>query len=452
MSPVRLRISWNAWRGRQRIERGRGCAQARGRRSYLTSITRDRFGTSKWFLDLTAWTAALAISGYPVAALISTFAGVSDDSISVIFRLLVFGLAAVAFWRNASRVPLVALDGWLTLFWLIYAGRLLWDWTEPSVVGADIAIQIFIASVMIPTLAVGVSARNWNDRNSAWCFLAVGTLVCAGGLWLNASGSAADAALYETTGRLSFDKVNPISLGHVACTTMLATLVLGTDSRWKFFRGLIVVACAGVALWMLYLAASRGPVVSLVCCLAAYVVARGAWAHTLAIAVVIYIAVGTLEVVDVSSLLETLRLTEVGTDASSLERHEEINQALAEFEKHPWLGSSYALPSGDYPHNIFVEAAMALGVPGLALLAIISLRSLSASLWALNAGYRFAALLLVQFLVAGQFSGTLYGWPGLWIGIAVLMTLRRNELHKYGRPGAAPGSLAPAIGFKVVPR
>ncbi|MGH6804122.1 MAG: O-antigen ligase family protein, partial [Methyloceanibacter sp.] len=246
--------------------------------------------------------------------------------------------------------------------------------------------------------------------------------------WLNAVGLVGKTALYDETGRLSLEKVDPISLGHVACTTVLAALVLGTDCRWKFVRGLIVVACAGVALWMLYLAASRGPVVSLVCCLAVYVVARGAWVHMLAIAVAIFVAIGVLELVDVGSLAETLRFTEVGTDSTSLDRYQQIDEALAEFEKNPWLGSSYALPNGAWPHNIFVEAAMAMGVPGLALLVIVSLRSLSASLWALNAGYRFAALLFVQFLVGGQFSGSLYGWPGLWIGIAVLMALRRNDL------------------------
>ncbi|MDQ6703604.1 MAG: O-antigen ligase family protein [Pseudomonadota bacterium] len=380
-----------------------------------------------WFLDLTAWTAAVAVSGYPVAALISTYAGVSDNSVSVIFRLFVVGLAAVAFWRGAARAPMVAPDGWLMLFLLVYATRLIWDFTEPDVVGVDFAIQNFIAAAMIPAFAIALHVRSWDERNVAWCFLTVGTLVCAGGLWLNAAGLAGDAVLYDTTGRLSFEKVNPITLGHVACTTVLAALVLGPDRGSKLFRGLML-ACAGVALWMLYLAASRGPVVSLVCCLAAYSLARGAWAHALAIAVAIYVAIGVLELVDVGSLAETLRFTEVGTDASSLDRFQEIDEALEEFEENPWLGSSYALPSGGWPHNIFVEAAMATGVPGLALFVIVSLRSLSASLWAFNAGYRFAALLLVQFLVAGQFSGSLWGLPGLWIGVAVLMALRRNDL------------------------
>ena len=230
---------------------------------------------------LTAWTAALMVSGYPVAGLISTYAGVSNNSISVIFRLSVVGLAALAFWRSTSRIPIVALDGWLMLFWLVYTTRLIWDLAEANAEGADFALQMFIVSVIIPTLAIALPVSSWDERNVALCFLTVGTLVCAGGLWLNAAGLVGDVALYETVGRLSFEKVNPISLGHAACTTVLAALVLWTDGS-RLLRGL-ALSCAGAALWMLYLAASRGPITALVCCLATYSLARGAWAHILGI-------------------------------------------------------------------------------------------------------------------------------------------------------------------------
>lgn len=429
----------------------RSWTQAADGTPYVNENAREGFEAPIWFLDLTAWTATAAVSGYPVAALISTYAGVSDNSISVIFRLFVIGLASAAFWRSAWRAPMVALDGWLTLFWQVYTMRLIWDLTEPSVVGADDALQYLILATMIPTLAIALTVRSWDERNVAQCFLAVGMVVCVGSLWLNAADLTGDATLYDTTGRLSFGKINPISLGEVGCTSVLAALVLGTDRRSKFFRGLMA-GCAGVALWTLYMAASRGPIMSLVVCLAAYSLARRAWAYPLAIAAAIYVAIGVFGVLDVGSLAETLRFTGAGTDASSLERYDLIDEALEEFESNPWLGSSYALPDGNWPHNLFVEAAMAMGVPGLALFVIVILRSLSASLWALNAGYRFAALLFVQFLVAGQFSGALWGWPGLWIGIAVLMALRRNYLRKRRPPGDAPDFAAPTGSFGVLSR
>src|SRR5262249_4885968 len=159
-------------------------------------------------------------------------------------------------------------------------------------------------------------------------------------------------------------KVNPISLGHVATTTLLAALVLGTDRRSIFFRG-VMIACAGVALWLLYKAGSRGPIVSLGACLAAYVLPRKTWAHPMAIAAAICGALGVLAVADLHFLAEALRFAEVGTDASSVEREQVIGAALQEFVKHPFLGSSCMLSDGNYPHNIFVDAAMAIGVPGL---------------------------------------------------------------------------------------
>ena len=165
---------------------------------------------NRWWLDLTAWTAALAVSGYPAVGLLSTYFGIEDSSLSIQFRVFVFVLAIATFWRGRARGPLRALDGWLGAFWLVYAIRLLWDTYIEEVPDAEEALLFFTVAVVAPVVALAMAANSWNDRNVAMCFMAVGTFVCVGAIWLSQSGLV-DMTYYERTARLGFDKINPIS-------------------------------------------------------------------------------------------------------------------------------------------------------------------------------------------------------------------------------------------------
>ena len=138
-----------------------------------------------WFLDLTAWTAAFAISGYPIAALISTYMGIADDRTTLPFRVFVVVLALAALWIGARRTSLSAPDRWLIAFWLVYSCRLIWDTYFEYVDGAEHALLAFVVTVLIPAIALALISRTWVERSAALCLMAVGVLVCLIALWLN---------------------------------------------------------------------------------------------------------------------------------------------------------------------------------------------------------------------------------------------------------------------------
>ena len=189
-----------------------------------------------WFLDLTAWTAAFAISGYPIAALISTYMGIADDRTTLPFRVFVVVLALAALWIGARRTSLSAPDGWLIAFWLVYSCRLIWDTYFQYVDGAEHALLAFVVTVLVPAIALALISRTWVERSAALCLMAVGVLVCLTALWLNTRDMVADALYYER-GRLGFDKVDPITLGHVACTTLFASVALVSCEPSKIYPG-----------------------------------------------------------------------------------------------------------------------------------------------------------------------------------------------------------------------
>src|SRR5262245_45382500 len=222
----------------------------------------------RWYFDMIAWVAALAVCGYPLAGLLSSFLGIADDSITVPFRIFVVALSGAALLQGATRAPLRTIDAPIGLFWLAYSFRLFWDAYVVEVPGADTALLYFAVIVLASVLALGMVANAWDERNSALCFLVVGGTVCAGSIYLLVGG-AIDLTYHEESGRFGTDKVNPISLGHVGCTTVLMSIVLYSMPGGKLQKT-FAVACAGLGFSLLYLAASRGPVICFVAAIGAY--------------------------------------------------------------------------------------------------------------------------------------------------------------------------------------
>ena len=290
-----------------------------------------------WFLDLTAWTAAFAISGYPIAALISTYLGIADDSITVPFRVFVVVLALAALWIGAHRTSLTAPDRWLIAFWLVYSCRLIWDTYFEYVDGAEHALLAFVVTVLAPVNFIGSHLENLGGAKRCPLPDDGGCI----GLPNRDCGSTPET-WWQTLctmrrGRLGFDKVDPITLGHVACTTLFASVALVACEPSKIFRA-AALAASGIALAMLYFVASRGPLVAFVAGMVAFAVCQARWGYVLAPVLVLY-AISVFAPIDLDMIFETLRLTEIGEDASSTERYQFYEEALDAFLRHPLFRS-----------------------------------------------------------------------------------------------------------------
>jgi O-antigen ligase len=381
---------------------------------------------------LTAWTMALAIFGYPIAAMTSTFAGINDDYLSILSRVFVVAVAGLLFLRILPVAKLQPVDGLVALFIVAYLFRLVWDGWIGQVAGAWPALLFFSVSVIAPGVVIAITARQWNDQEVARTILSIGFILCVGALTLQALGRDLGAENESYTNRLSLDRLNPITIGHIGCTTALAALI-----RWKTAltngKRAIVLLAAGSGLITLFLAGSRGPLVSFIVCLTAYVLARKKPAHFqlilvgLYICIIIYALNGFDQII--ATAAESLRLDGAGTDASSNERLVSYAEAVEEYLKYPILGSAYALPlTGEYPHNLFLETGLALGTLGLGIISLLTIRTISATVSALEGNKGMAAFVFLQAFVAAQFSGGIWGNTALWIGMAIVLALRTIEI------------------------
>lgn len=111
-----------------------------------------------------------------------------------------------------------------------------------------------------------------------------------------------------------------------------------------------------------------------------------------------------------------------------------VQTGFLEFLNAPLFGNAFLLQTGYavgiYPHNLIVEAFMALGFFGGGLFLIIIVKSLVKVFAILNtkkSNYMWVGLLYLQFLIFGMFSGSLYMSDLFWINTTLIAGIFINE-------------------------
>lgn len=387
-----------------------------------------------------AWAFALTLIGYPLAGLAAVFAGLPSWATSYPFRFVVVGLSLWLVVRAARLRPRSRLPAMLAIFWLLYVGRLVADWVSGPP-GAAEALFFFALTTLIPVIVLARMTPHWDDALAARAVFLIGTAICAGGVLIGTGVIATDRQLDITT-RLFLDTVNPVTFGHVAASTLIAAGALA----WRRHHGIpapLLAVGSVAALGCLVLAGSRGPILALALCalVMAIVQRRFGLLVVLAIFGTALVTTGEVEVVERFQGIES-----VEGDASALERLVLQANAIDIFLSNPVLGGAFAeFEFFSYPHNVFLETAMALGVVGLSLLVMLTLGSLRQGHKRLRAGQVLLPLLFVQYFVGSQFSGALWGSSALWACMALLLSRRRaGRRVPIAAPQAAQVPPAPA--------
>ena len=388
-----------------------------------------------------SWIFVLSLVGYPLLGLIATVMNWESSIVSIPFRAIMLVASLVVILQAAARSPWWRGNRWLLLFWFAYLVRLLWDLLVVGVPGAAEALGVFLTITLLPSLAAGLAAtRGLSGRDTAWRLVVVGGAVCTLAIAIYAFGWGAAQTLSAevTLGRLAFEAVNPITLGHVATTTLIAVLCL-TQRGVPPARLVALIAIGAAAGSCLLLAGSRGPMLALTVCSLVFALATGRWRWIVLMSLLIL-----PEVLNPEGAIWA-RIATGGEDESSLERLVLQANAIAQFIDNPVLGSAFTeLELLTYPHNLFIETAMALGLVGLALLSVLAGRVGRCAWRSVHSGELLFALLLLQYFVAAQFSGAIWGAAPLWICVAVVGRLgfiRSSRTAMRSRPTTQSSNL-----------
>lgn len=364
---------------------------------------------------------SLIVVGYPVFASLSQIIGEAYGEINAIFRVIIaimsISMIGISFYRKVIRADLL-----IYTFLAMYSVRLWVDYSYSLFPSVERDSQFYIVSVLLPALAV-TSARQWFDE-----ILCLRMLVLIGGIGGALVAYTIDVesvfvVIDDPNARASFEFLNPISVGYHGVFVAAASFILMIKKR----DGLTLAYCMPLLImggYLLVISGSRGPVVALMFAF----VATGITNKTANVSYLIAAVVITV-LIAIFGLPEVLhnRFLDAGFDASSTERIYVMDLALALAVENPILGFGYIEPlTGTYPHNLVVEAGMALGVSGAALMIWMQ----ASLVWQARKQARAGAMLLP--LIGGAMfanawiSGSLWGSGLFFVVLAMLRDLRHR--------------------------
>lgn len=394
---------------------------------------------SRFIFFLQAFALAAVVAGFPLAAAFSQTIEVSSTPFSIGIR----GLSALAcamllvisvpWTRGRIRWWLVAT---LVGFWILYLLRMTNDTTKASYTLMAEPSNYWLWAIggsLVPLLGLARARFDAFDANGYfnWCFAFV---ISASFLVLPNMSTMVetDYGGYEG-GRAALTALNPISLGHLGVQLVLLCtwgLFLRAGEKSRYMKLLFVIG--GLLGAYLALAAnSRGPLVSLVVALMLAAIASNLRSKYWLIGLMTLVAAAFVPIV---ALVDKVAGTQVYDRLLGQSQFDEVNtlsrldlyaSAWAQFAKFPLTGYGLEDPVfGGYPHNLVIEAFMATGIfGGLMMLAIIILTlTLAYRVMRDIPNFGWLALLVVQQVIAAQFSGSINQATILWGVLGALVS------------------------------
>lgn len=358
------------------------------------------------------WTFVASTLGYTGVVVIALALGLETRPFALAMRaavaaLCVLGSMYFMYRRIPATIP-VALFSFLILFLV----RMISDQGRFESAAED--LLYYVAATLAPVVLFALMAALWNDRKSAETMYKVGSFVCVMLILadvLNFSGWR--SATEFSSGRFSYDVLDPITVGNVGAMT-----VVGALAALNYVRRVWALVAIGVGVVVVGLSLSRGPTVSLAISIAFFLWSTGRTKILLALASgAVFIFLGE----QFGQVAESLRLDDLGQDASSAARVQVVWWSINLIAEHPITGFAYLEPVTQYyPHNLFVESGLALGVGGVALILYICGNSFIKGMVHLRRGELFSYMVAVYWIVEAQFSGAIWSNVMLWLAFIVL--------------------------------
>lgn len=361
------------------------------------------------------------IVGFPILVSITSFFDIPNTTFSIIARAVVFFIALIAIARTNFRT-LIHQRRWqilLIIFWLLYFSRILYDINfRPYLVRSPQMIVLFsFAGCFIPMVGLMMSRGKINTSIFYKTVLLLGSSAALIMWSLGTTSVESESGEIYDIGRHHLRALNPISVGHFGATIFLVSYWFLREKIKPFtLNKFIPLFSLFIGLITLVMSGSKGPFVSLLASVLFYEFALKGNMKFLVLTFYLVLTATVILFLDLSQFVIAQRF-EDGEAESVLGRIQLYLLAIDQFIQNPLLGSALVeVTTGFYPHNIFVEAFMALGIiGGLMLLCLLAkITSLAYKLVNRESSYGGIAILYIQYLVGAQFSGALWGLVALW--------------------------------------
>ncbi len=359
----------------------------------------------------------ILLVGFLISSVIPTILGGSFN-INILYRLFVALISFFFILNNFLRKKIPKRFSLLLVFFSLYSIRLVYDlyfkngtilWIDKT---ASNYFQLFFGMILIPCIALMYIDYKKLDYDYIFkrLYTILFLLLCISLIFRSGS---------DVGGRSVGDlEIGVLLYGQYGTTFSLLSLYRLYHSKGTLNK-LFSVFGYFIGFITIFISASRSPLLALLLVTLFFLYKRFGKARTIGIVSIIsiFIYVTFFDIVDFlniyfkSNFLDRIVYAMKGVDSG---RGNLIGTGIKEFIDNPFIGNAFLLQSGPsagiYPHNLIVEAFMALGVIGGFIFIVVVVKNLikSFNFDYLNSTNSWLGLLFLQYLIFGMFSGSLY--------------------------------------------
>ena len=386
-----------------------------------------------------AFALCLPSMGYYTFATYANLIPFDGSGPAIVIRALALVVVIIAFAQRSHHsigLPSHVLPG--VLFLVLYFLRMLENvWLQNMAIppNTGVAFLNYTFSLALTSLLLAVLWHGYSSRDARVIFSTLAGLFIIGAL-LNIQGGGVS----EKIMRLAFEKVNPISLAYTCSTFILYYIIIAQKSRFAAFEAIVIVP---FLLFFAMQAKSRGMIISTASVIVLYfVLLRGGRRIVMLSVTGLFgiIAAYSIDWIYFENLFLALERINTSTDMSTALRVSSFRGAYEQFLSDPLLGRYVNEKNSDYyPHNIYLESLMAVGILGstpfvlhlvfssVASLAILRMKDVD-WIWTL------VALIFLREAIGSAASGSIWGNNGFWITsfMTIAMWFGRRNLIKVG--------------------
>lgn len=375
----------------------------------------------------------LLIVGFIVISIFPEVSGLPSTYFTIPFRTVVLLLSGVVIIKNI-------LDGAITFnapvlifiaFWMLYSVKVWYSFENYSLPEHLQPVETFQRILLVnfvPALAVIINRGK--DVNYEIVFRFVYVILCCV-VFLN----VLEGPPVDKFGRShGIHSMYSISFGHVGVTMSLLSAYLLLFRKLISVDKFIAVVFFFAGVFLLYKANTRNPIIALSAGLILMFLAKRFYKGVAAIFGVAVAAVaGLFFLYKDSNIIITgknpfLERVYVSIFEGDMSKRDILYlQAFEDFTNYPILGKSFLLESGFYPHNIYLEVMMAMGMLGLLLIIYLHFSAFRKLYFFIKNNFlhdrMWIGVLFLQYYILSLTSYNIYGNSDVWFYFAMLIAI-----------------------------
>lgn len=420
----------------------------------MTQSNRNNIFSKSNLGTTSIWLALFLTVGYPISVAIPILFHLPSGAINISFRIVYvfFSIYLIIGSLIKPESKYISLGGlFILLFWALYSSRLVYDISFKGII-FDSPFYVYsfaFGNCLLPSIAL-LLAGKYIDLNQLKSdilkFLILVNIVTLV-LLIYSSGGLSLESLTQRMMITDTDDESKLMLNGIIISQTGAFLGVVSFARLLFDkekkRVLFIISFL-LGLFNLMIGASRGPMLTFLFCVFLILFVfllqlRRTYLNFIRILaaisalIILYVSVVSsfLESANISIFMRLLDMFQGGESASLDVRPLLFKSAWNQFLANPILGDQYLSRYANfYPHNIYLEVLMALGLIGAFIflgILIFSIRKTAPLLKGYNENIFIPFLVLLTILFAGMTSGSLFTGVGLWAWLSLFNSLTLNK-------------------------